>query len=71
MIALELIFDDRQAIQRTVCERVALITYRENGRSFKQQQNWINEIHDVRSKCVHEGEVVGDESRTATTANPS
>lgn len=37
VIALELIFGERQAIQKSVSERVALITFRENGRSFARQ----------------------------------
>jgi hypothetical protein len=55
IIALELIFGVREAIQRSVSERVALITFREAGRSFDEQRNWINKIYDLRSRYVHEG----------------
>ena len=42
IIALELIFGVREAIQKSVSERVALITFHEAGRSFDEQRNWIN-----------------------------
>jgi hypothetical protein len=61
VIALELIFGERQAIQRSVSERVALITPRQNGRSFAQQQEWIDAIYYVRSRYVHGGKEVTDE----------
>jgi Apea-like HEPN len=61
VIALELIFGERQAIQRSVSERVALITHRQNGRSFTQQQEWIDAIYDLRSRYVHDGKEVTDE----------
>jgi Apea-like HEPN len=55
VIALELIFGERQAIQKSVSERVALITFRDNGRSFAQQRDWIDTIYDLRSRYVHDG----------------
>jgi hypothetical protein len=55
IIALELIFGVGEAIQRSVSERVALITFREAGRSFYEQRSWINKIYDLRSRYVHEG----------------
>lgn len=61
VIALELIFGERQAIQRSVSERVALVTFRENGRSFAQQRDWIDTIYDVRSRYVHESTETDDE----------
>ena len=61
VIALELIFGERQAIQSSVSERVALITFRENGRSFTQQRDWIDAIYDVRSRYVHDGRELTEE----------
>jgi Apea-like HEPN len=61
VIALELTFGERQAIQRSVSKRVALITHRQNGRSFTQQQEWIDAIYDLRSRYVHDGKEVTDE----------
>jgi hypothetical protein len=55
IIALELIFGVREAIQRSVSERVAVLTFRDAGRSFDEQRNWINKIYDLRSRYVHEG----------------
>jgi Apea-like HEPN len=61
VIALELIFGERQAIQKSVSERVVLITFRENSRSFAQQRDWIDAIYDVRSRYVHDGTELTDE----------
>src|SRR5260370_33014058 len=61
VIALELIFGERQAIQKNVSERVALITFRENARSFEQQRDWIDKIYEVRSRYVHDGTEITDE----------
>jgi hypothetical protein len=55
VIALELIFDEPQAIQRSVSERVALITCRENGKSFEEQRTWVEQIYELRSRYVHSG----------------
>ena len=62
VIALELVFGDRQAIQKNVAERVAVITFRENRRSFQEQRDWIDAIYDLRSKYVHAGTEIRDES---------
>lgn len=62
IIALELIFGVREAIQRSVSERVALITFRQTGRSFEQQRSWIDKIYDVRSRYVHDGTRIADEA---------
>jgi hypothetical protein len=62
IIALELIFGVREGIQRSVAERVALITFRHAGRSFEQQRGWINKIYDLRSRYVHEGAKLADET---------
>jgi hypothetical protein len=61
VIALELIFGERQAIQKSVSERVALITFRDNSRSFAQQRDWIDTIYDLRSRYVHDGVELTDE----------
>ena len=63
VIALELIFGDRQAIEKSVAKRVALITFRENGRSFQEQSEWIGEVYNLRSKYVHSGSEISDEVR--------
>lgn len=61
VIALELIFGERQAIQKSVSERVALITFRENSRPFAQQRDWIDTIYDLRSRYVHDGVELTDQ----------
>jgi len=60
VIALELVFGEQQAIQRSVAERVALITCRENGKSFDQQREWIEQIYELRSRYVHSGSEIAD-----------
>ena len=60
IIALELIFGVREAIQRSVSERVALISFRQANRSFVEQRNWINRMYDLRSRYVHEGAKLDD-----------
>jgi hypothetical protein len=62
IIALELIFGVREGIQRSVAERVALITFRQVGRSFEQQRAWINKIYDLRSRYAHDGTKLADEA---------
>ena len=61
IIALELIFGVREAIQRSVSERVAVITFMPVGRSFDHQRAWINRIYDLRSQYVHAGVKLTDE----------
>jgi len=61
VIALELIFGEQQAIRKSVSERVAIITYRENGRSFLQQQKWMDGIYELRSRYIHKGVELTDE----------
>lgn len=61
VIALELIFGERRAIQTSVSERVALVTFRENHRSFTQQRDWLDTIYDLRSRYVHDGIEITDE----------
>ena len=55
VIALELIFGERQAIQKSVAERVALITFHESGCSFEQERQFIDSIYELRSRYVHAG----------------
>jgi hypothetical protein len=55
VIALELIFGDRDAIQKSVSSRVALLAYPDSGKSFLEQRKWIDKIYDMRSQYVHKG----------------
>ena len=45
VIGLELVFGERQAIQKSVSERVAVVSFRAVARSFEQQTSWINQIY--------------------------
>lgn len=60
VIALELIFGERQAIQKSVAERVALITFHESGRTIEQQRQFIDRIYELRSRYVHAGGQITD-----------
>jgi hypothetical protein len=60
VIALELIFGERQAIQKSVATRVAVITFHESGRTFEQQRQFIDEVYEMRSRYVHEGKQTAD-----------
>jgi Apea-like HEPN len=61
VIAFELLFGDRQAIQRSVAERVAVITFTHAKRSFEEQREWVNRIYEGRSRYIHAGENISDE----------
>ena len=61
VIALELIFGERQAIQKSVSERVSVATHSQIGRSFKEQRTWLEKIYELRSNCVHSGLGLNDE----------
>jgi Apea-like HEPN len=60
VIALELIFGDRKSIQKSVVQRVALVTFHHVDRSFEQHCVWLNQIYDLRSRYVHAGERLTD-----------
>lgn len=61
VIALELIFGERQGIQRSVSERVAVILFGALGRSFNEHLIWLDRLYDTRSHYVHSGKLVSDE----------
>ena len=61
VIALELIFGERQQIQRSVSERVGLVTFTKATRSFEVQRKRIDEIYDLRSRYVHAGKPIDDQ----------
>ncbi|HVR55651.1 MAG TPA: hypothetical protein VMT72_02340 [Pseudolabrys sp.] len=67
VIALELIFGVREGIQRSVSERVALITFQGSGRSYEQQRDWINDVYDLRSRYVHKGLKIADNAPVQQT----
>lgn len=60
VIALELIFGNRQSIEKSVVERAAVVTFHHTARSFEQQCAWLKGIYEVRSGYVHAGKSVTD-----------
>jgi hypothetical protein len=55
VIAMELVFAEREALQRSVTERVSVLTHMAVGRTFIEQKKWIEGVYDIRSKYVHAG----------------
>lgn len=62
VIALELIFGERQAIQRSASERVGVATHLPAARSFEEQRRWIDGIYDIRSRYVHAGTAISGDA---------
>jgi hypothetical protein len=52
---MELVFAEREAVQRSVTERVSVLTHAASGRTFNEQKKWIEGIYDARSRYVHAG----------------
>lgn len=59
VIALELIFGERQSIQKSVSERVAVILFSASGVSFNEHMSWVDGLYDTRSRYVHSGKTAG------------
>lgn len=55
VIAMELIFAEKATLQRSVAERVAVLTHGAVGRTFLEQRKWIEGIYQTRSEYVHAG----------------
>jgi hypothetical protein len=55
VIAIELVFAEREAVQRSVTERVSVLTHAAVGRTFIEHKKWIEGVYDIRSKYVHAG----------------
>lgn len=62
VIALELIFGERQSIQKSVSERVAVISFAASGKSFADHLSWVDKLYDVRSRYVHSGKGAADDA---------
>jgi hypothetical protein len=60
VIALELVFGDKQSLQKSVADRVALITFSAKNQSFQEARGSIEKIYELRSKYVHAGIEITD-----------
>jgi len=58
VIALDLIFGDKEESTKTICNRCAVLTFEQNGNTFEEQKKLLNILYDGRSKYVHAGESV-------------
>jgi len=55
IIALEMVFSEKESATSSVSSRVALITHRKFGNSLDQMRKDMARLYDVRSKFVHRG----------------
>lgn len=55
IIALDLVFGDKNESTKTVSNRCALLTFSTMNKTYHQQKKLMNEIYDSISKYVHEG----------------
>lgn len=58
VIALDLVFGDRENVTRSVTERVALIAHKGLGMSIEDCRKMMKKIYDARSAYVHAGKDV-------------
>lgn len=56
VIALDLLFGDKDSLTRNITKRVAVLVYRKLGMAFPDAVKLVAKIYDVRSKYVHRGE---------------
>lgn len=59
IIALDLLFGDKDSLARTITKRVAILVYQKLGVSFQQAVKMVANMYDVRSRYVHEGNSQG------------
>lgn len=55
IIALDLVFGDKNESTQTVTKRTALLTHIQSKTDYKKQGKKINELYDLRSRYVHQG----------------
>lgn len=55
IIALDLVFGDKNESTQTVSKRTALLTYSDSKTDYFNHKKKINEMYDLRSKYVHQG----------------
>lgn len=59
VIALDLLFGDKDGLTRNITKRVAVLTNRRLGKLFQDAVKTLAKIYDARSKYVHEGDTGG------------
>jgi hypothetical protein len=59
VIALDLLFGDRDSLTRNITKRVAALVYLKLGLAFPDAVKMVAKIYDARSKYVHQGETAG------------
>ncbi len=60
VIALDLLFGDKDASTQKVSKRAAMVTSRLLGETFPDTVERVRKIYDRRSRYVHAGDTVGD-----------
>ena len=61
VIALDLVFGETDAANKSVSRRVAVSTHEAHGRPFTQQAEVVKRVYDARSRYVHHGNAVRTE----------
>jgi hypothetical protein len=67
VIALDLLFGDKDRSTETVSTRAAMVTHRTLGKSYPEAVKVLKDIYGARSKYVHEGKSVGEDQLERVT----
>lgn len=68
IVALDLVFGDKDEATKSVSARVACIAHRASGRTYAEESSQIRGLYDARSRYVHSGTSVKPEMiQTART----
>jgi hypothetical protein len=68
MIALEILFNEREATTNAVVRRTAVVTHQALGLSFRDLKEEADRLYEARSRFVHQGRSVSEtELRSAVT----
>jgi hypothetical protein len=58
IIALDLLFGEKDASNQAISKRAAMLTHQALGISYHEMLQQIKKLYDIRSKFVHEGRKV-------------
>ncbi len=56
VIALDLVLGEKDASNKSIMERTAVLVYKALKNSYEDQKGIIRKIYDIRSRYVHKGE---------------
>jgi hypothetical protein len=64
MIALEIIFSEKESTTSSITSRVAVVTHIKFNKNLEQMKKDISRLYNVRSNFVHNGSLVDYDSLT-------